>query len=288
MRSAVEELETQKHLLCLKIEDRKTWGLTGQEGRENNSGNNRFCALAKDELYSDKDDSNAGGGFGLGKAVLWRFSAFNTVIFASTPKDCPSGNQGLRFIGRASLPFHETEEDGQCAGDGWFGEYRERPDAGEYYGRWAASIWGKDAEEQAGECLIPRGEDDYGLSTLIVGFDDPQGKIGSPEEILDELEAAAMGSFWPAIVQNKATIRIRHEKNGEEIKSSNLIPTEHDQYGRPAQMLLAYHAGEIEQVDRLVKAGDRTVVQIVAITEKTLPVGERSAHSPPEGMPTCW
>jgi RNA polymerase primary sigma factor len=49
-------------------------------------------------------------------------------------------------------------------------------------------------------------------------------------------------------------------------------------------MLLAYHAGEIEQVDRLVKAGDRTVVQIpLAITEKTLSVGERPAHSPTTG-----
>ena len=172
MISAVEKLESDGHLLCLRIEDHKTWGLTGTEDRDEDSEKNRYCALVKDELYSDKDDSNAGGNFGLGKAVLWWFSAFSTVIFSSAPKDCPSGKTGTRFIGRASLPFHETEHDGQCSGDGWFGELRQRDDGGIYYGRYAESIWGDPATKLSADCYIPRTAEDYGLSTLIVGFDD--------------------------------------------------------------------------------------------------------------------
>ena len=78
------------------------------------------------------------------------------MIFSSAPKDCPSGKTGTRFIGRASLPFHETENDGPCSGDGWFGELRERERGGDYYGRYAESIWGEPATKLSADCSIPR------------------------------------------------------------------------------------------------------------------------------------
>src|SRR5439155_5920475 len=67
-----------KDLVLLRVEDRGTQGLTGEERREEGEIGHfvRFC---RGNLMSEKL-VNAGGSYGLGKAVNWRCSRISTVV----------------------------------------------------------------------------------------------------------------------------------------------------------------------------------------------------------------
>ena len=121
IRRAIEQMTTDGRLRILVIEDHGTCGLEGEEQRRNDEERNSFCALVRDDLYSDKPGTDSGGSFGLGKSVLWAYSGLKTALFASIPLNPPDGRSGIRVIGRTSLPYHETESDGACTGDGWLG-----------------------------------------------------------------------------------------------------------------------------------------------------------------------
>src|SRR5438309_1992450 len=117
----LERLERAKERLLLVVEDRGTLGLIGEEDGEGN-----FAALVRNNLDSNKQSGTAGGAFGLGKAVLWRMSAFSLVLFSSNlSKPTQAGNQYRRVMGRCDLPWHECgngdETSTTCAGPGWFG-----------------------------------------------------------------------------------------------------------------------------------------------------------------------
>jgi hypothetical protein len=71
----------------LWIEDRGTTGLVGDE-----QGSGNFAALCRDRLFSEKQRAESGGSFGLGKAVLWRFSLLSTV---ATQSRCPRRRPSL-------------------------------------------------------------------------------------------------------------------------------------------------------------------------------------------------
>ena len=163
-------------------------------------------------------------------------------------------------------------------------ELRQRDDGGDYYGRYAESIWGDPATKLSADCLIPRAAEDYGLSTLIVGFDDPQKDLGSPKQILKDIERAAFDSFWPAMTKGKVKVTVNHEVNGEEVFTKTLAPKQDEQYPLVANLLDDYNAGKIEQLDRLVKPGDRTVVSVpISINEKLLDSADRPSHKALKG-----
>src|SRR3989442_9866552 len=97
----LDELQENKGLLLLTVEDRNTHGLTGEDDAEESN----YTSLVLDTLYSLKPDATAGGSYGLGKAVLWAFSGVSTVVFHSTVRDKSKGLRN-RLIARAQLPTH--------------------------------------------------------------------------------------------------------------------------------------------------------------------------------------
>ena len=194
-------------LLLLTIEDRHTTGLEGPE----EGGTSNFTALCKDRLYSHKDDTTAGGSYGLGKSVLWAFSGFSTVLFNSNLNDCPADQENPRLIGRSLLPSHQVgQHDAEMGyrGPGWFGRCTQT-DAGEK----AESIWGKTAQRLSSALYLDR-DVAPGTSILIPGFRDPtDDKSKDTSTFIDEFQRASAKYFWPAIVDN-SSLQVSVEANG--------------------------------------------------------------------------
>ena len=254
---AIEEMNKKERLLLLSIEDRGTDGLTGREQRKTDSEVNRFSALVRDELYSDKEDPSAGGSYGLGKILLWAYSAFKTVLFSSVPKDCPNGHKGLRFIGRTSLPYHETTDDDRCAGPGWLGIPWGDQEVNAH-DRYAVSVWGQEAKQHARNCIADRDENDHGLTTVIVGFEEPGQETRDPEEIVSSIRQAVLESFWPAITLNHLSVTVIHECDGECINELNIDPSADPVYSQLAGLLGDYKSNRLEVKDRLENVGEST------------------------------
>lgn len=262
---AIAEMYAKDRLLLLAIEDRGTDGLTGNEIRVADDEINRFSALVRDELYSDKDASDAGGSYGLGKILLWAYSAFKTVLFSSVPRTCPDGRAGLRFIGRTSLPYHETDVDGRCAGAGWLGVPRDDGD-----GRHAVSVWSREAVDIAERCVAGRAGDDFGLTTVIVGFEEPGQETRAVGEIVDSIREAALESFWPALARGHVRIAIAHERDGETVHETAVDPLESPGYAELASLLGDYDAGRLLQKERLDAEGDAALQHVLLEVPKRL------------------
>ena len=240
LRFGLDQVERSDELLLLRIEDRGTSGLIGEE-----SGEGNFAALTRNNLDSSKASATAGGAFGLGKAVFWRTSLISTVFFhsnlATATKD---GRRRGRIIGRAELPWHSVA-DLNYAGPGWFGR---RVDAR------AESFW--EAGVLADDLKLGRDYDEPGTSVLVVGFHDPTSDVTlSPRDLALDIEKAAARHFWPALADDRLSVRVKTLENDEvtsdvQVESERLQPAFVDALKRHAQ-------GHV--VDALVEPGDVAV-----------------------------
>ncbi len=246
IRSALDQMQATG-LRLLVIEDTGTKGLEGAEKRSTDAEKNPFCALVKDELYSDKGDETSGGSFGLGKSVLWAFSGLKTVLFSSIPDNPPAGKSGLRFCGRAALPWHTTEEDGACTGAGWFG----RAIAPDEPSRRAESLWDVEAAAIAEACLCSRADKDTGLSAVIVGYSEPGESDRPLTEEADLMVAAVLESFWPAITTGALAVTVQVEQNGVVVLKRDVIPSAHPGYRQLGELLTRFHAGKLSETETL-------------------------------------
>ncbi|EDM81680.1 hypothetical protein PPSIR1_22224 [Plesiocystis pacifica SIR-1] len=200
LREFLAAMEREGKLLVLRIEDRGTVGLTGDEDGDGS----HFRALCKDTLFSVKAREGAGGSYGLGKSVLWTFSGLSTVLFASELSTLPKGCRSPRVIGRAELPYHEVEGVG-FTGPGWFG--REVEVSG---GRRAESIWAKTAQTLAERLGIAREHQYSGTTILVLGFREPAlEQARSPAQIASELGREAARWFWPAMEPSFRGLELR-------------------------------------------------------------------------------
>ena len=259
IEAAIQKMKDDGKLRLLVIEDRNTKGLSGTERRGSDQEKNSFCALVRDELYSDKHGDDSLGSFGLGKSLLWAYSGFDTVLFSSVPFEPPGSKEGLRFIGRTCLPYHETAEDGRCTGDGWLGVAREPDD---YDKRHADSVWGNEAEKLARDCKCHRENDDYGLSAVVVGFSDPElPDMEDAFEVAAEIKKSVLESFWPAISTDRLSVVVEVQKNEDLTDVFQVKPGEHPAYQVPVQLLQAFHDEELEEKERL-DDGESTVCRV--------------------------
>ncbi|MEZ5343578.1 MAG: hypothetical protein R2706_19730 [Acidimicrobiales bacterium] len=181
-------------LIVLTIEDSATEGLTGDEHEDGN-----FSRLVRHTLVTDEGGGQRGGSFGIGKAVLWRFSSISTVLFA-TRTDQEGGLTDLRAIGRAELPFHRTldQKSTDWSGPGWFGIV----DTLENQQQRAISVWGEAAEVAVAPALIDRRHNQQsGTSIAVLDFFEPereeQRSVGDVAS--DILESTARW-FWPSLI----------------------------------------------------------------------------------------
>lgn len=190
---SLAEFDKRQRLLVLEIEDRDTVGLTGDEL----TGESHFRALCKDTLYSHKQTTSAGGSYGLGKSVLWGFSAFSTVLFNSQLSIELDGQDSPRLIGRAELPTHDSQSE-TFAGSGWFGRKAKQR---------AESLWGARAAERAGDLRMARTSGTSGTSILVVGFRDPTGDGDrSVSDLSSGIRDAIEREFWPALIMPQSPL----------------------------------------------------------------------------------
>jgi hypothetical protein len=194
MLKEIEKLEFEQRLRLLLIEDSNTTGLYGGEKQKNTP----FKSLVKDKLFSTKDDQYAGGSHGLGKSVLWGFSAFSTVFFYSKIKSQLAEEAKFhRFLARTAIPSHEIVNQGYT-GSGWFGK-----EITTKKGSYATSIFGTDAKIRAQQLLMDREDESPGTSILVFGFREPiRGEEREAEEIISDLKKASAEWFWPTICRD--------------------------------------------------------------------------------------
>ena len=240
LRFGLDQVEESDELLLLRIADRGTSGLIGEE-----SGEGNFAALTRNNLDSSKASVTAGGAFGLGKAVFWRTSLISTVFFhsnlATATKD---GRRRGRIIGRAELPWHSVE-DRNYAGPGWFGR---RVDAR------AESFW--EADVLADDLKLTRSDAEPGTSVLVVGFHDPTSDSTlSPRDLALEIEKAAARHFWPALADDRLSVRVETLEN-DEVTSSVQVESQRLQ---PAFVDALQKHTQGQGVDALLEPGDVAV-----------------------------
>lgn len=197
LQRSVEQLERDRELLLLRIDDFGTGGLVGGDLEPDRP----FASLCIDELFSVKKAEGSGGSYGLGKSVLWRFSALSTVLFASYPSEYPLGGHGLRVFGRAQLPWHRIGSEsyqGAC----WYGRTAVadgKPTA--------LSIWGDSALEVARPLFLDRPREP-GTSILVVGFSPPAEDVSGGDAIARALVEAASTHFWPVLGGNESKLQV--------------------------------------------------------------------------------
>ena len=99
LKAGLESMKSS-NLVCLKISDYGTDGLTGDDWDEKGNFRKALCA----EFFHRKR-VGLGGCFGLGKAVSWMHSRIFTVLFSSRI----AGKKKLRIFGRSEIPAHEMD-----------------------------------------------------------------------------------------------------------------------------------------------------------------------------------
>lgn len=218
---ALDEIDSGR-LLLLQIQDSGTKGLTGPE--DGTAGN--FAALCKHVLVTNDDKAARGGSYGLGKAVLWRFSALETVLFGSAFHD-EGGDADHRLFGRTELPFHDAEGE-QWAGPGWFGLPEQLAS-----GRRARSV--RDGEALAqGEALFVGREPAAGTGTtaVIVGFSEPaQERPRAVEEVVRDIAKSASTWFWPRLGDGSLIVEARGFVGGDPVIEELAEPAMADEPG---------------------------------------------------------
>ena len=210
LKAGLESMKSSD-LVCLKISDYGTDGLTGDDWDE--KGNFRKLCV---QNFSTGKESGLGGSFGLGKAVSWMHSRIFTVLFSSRIE----GRKKLRIFGRSEIPAHEM--DGKSWLDGAYMGSESEKDGIPI----AESTWMK--ERDAEKILLNRdNETECGTTILIPTFHEPDrddtgsSGIRDPEELCRDFTKAASKWFWPAISWERLDFKARVFR--EEGKSAEYI-----------------------------------------------------------------
>lgn len=212
--SSSDILEDKYPMKILYIEDYGTRGLVGPESERERDRFDRphcFLGLCRNVGDSQKGKEMLGGTYGLGKTVLWKLSRINLVMFYSKLSDPYNkiddpADYHSRFFGQIRLPGHDLG-DNAFKGEGFFGNRLETL---------TSSLFNSEAEAAAESLGFKlRSREETGTSILIVDFDDPD--VDDDKEIASEttenMRKAAEKYFWPAIVDDRLSIRCRAESS---------------------------------------------------------------------------
>jgi hypothetical protein len=241
IRAGLDAMEAAESLVLLRVADYGCRGLTGPEFPDDDVPSEdygNFIKLCRLDLFSGKDKA-AGGSFGLGKAVYWRFSRLQTVLFNSVlaAHDAVDGHAANRLFGVNQGVVHRHHDKGY-QGRGFFG----RPDS---HGH-VASVWDDPSLVQS--LHLARADRRPGTSALLVGFYDPD----RPELALDgqdlttlarELRAGIEENFWPLLTRGGMGVRI--EVVDGDVRSSEVVdPAE--TYTELVRALRRFDAGDVD------------------------------------------
>ena len=261
IKAGVEAMEQADDLVLLQIADYGCRGLTGPEfndGPEDAYGN--FVKLCRLDLFSGKDEA-AGGSFGLGKAVYWRFSRLQTVLFNSSlaAGDAVDGKTENRLFGVNAGVIHECGGQ-RFQGRGYFGV-----SAGED----VSSTWA-DAQTAAG-LHLNREDTRPGTTALLLGFYDPDEPEGGTSSISALITAAGNlrrgveSNFWPLLTRGGLKVTIRVIDNGDVVEKIAVDPGE--TYHELTRALRMFDKGQISE--------DLTKPDAIIVRDIEIPISER-------------
>lgn len=263
LQSGLDALKSASSLTLLRIADYGARGLTGPEFAEGNADTyGNFVKLCRLDLYSGKDKTS-GGSFGLGKAVYWRFSRLQTVLFNSTLQagDTVKGRRLNRILGVNQGVVHQLSGT-NYQGRGFFGVQEANGDI--------ASVW-EDAD-LAGRLWLTREDDRPGTSALLLGFYDPDepdkglGDIAQVHQFAKSLEAAIEEEFWPLLTRDRLRVRVE-VLDGEKVVYQHTVDPE-EQYTELVNALRKVDSGQIDEA--LTELGDVVVRDVpIAISART-------------------
>lgn len=241
IRAGLEAVEGGDSLVLLRVADYGCRGLTGPEFPDDDvpsSDYGNFIKLCRLDLFSGKDEA-AGGSFGLGKAVYWRFSRLQTVLFNSVlaEEDAVEGLRRNRLFGVNQGVVHTTDGVGY-QGRGYFGDPVD--DDG------VASVW--ENEPLAHKLYLDRRDPRPGTSALLLGFYDPDrpdmggDKLG---ELAKELREGIEENFWPLLARGGMKVRIEIE-DGPHREEIQVDPEE--TYTELVRALRRFDDGDVDDV----------------------------------------
>lgn len=258
LQSGLRAIESSESLTLLRIADYGARGLTGPEFAEGSlTDYGNFVKLCRLDLYSGKNRA-AGGSFGLGKAVYWRFSRLQTVLFNSTvPREnAVNGQWRNRLIGVNQGVVHQIDNKSH-QGRGFFGVPDSKGDV--------ASVW--DQQQLVDSLQLSRMDDRPGTSALLVGFYDPDepekglGEIVELKSFAKRLSNAIEEDFWPLLTRNRLRVHVEVLDGDTKVFEHVVDPAE--QY---TELALALEQFDAEQVDDTLEKVGSIVVRDVPIT----------------------
>lgn len=194
LKQGLEQVEQERFLDWLIVEEHGTSGLTGPE-----TGDGSFAALCRNNFDSQQKNMAAGGSFGLGKAALWIASRVSTVLFSSAVhgSDLPNGKTNPRVFGRTELVWHRHEGI-DYAGPGWFGQPDQAHD--QINSAWCNYLWLR-------EIGLDRPAGVSGTSIGIVGFHDADSETTpTPEKLLEKLANSAAKWYFPVMADGRLSV----------------------------------------------------------------------------------
>lgn len=263
LQSGLAALESAESLTLLRIADYGARGLTGPEWAEGDpTAYGNFVKLCRLDLYSGKDRAS-GGSFGLGKAVYWRFSRLQTVLFNSTiaPADAVGGRWRNRLIGVNQGVVHQMGS-ASFQGRGFFGVPEPGGDI--------ASAW--DRRDVIDALRLTREDDRPGTSALIVGFYDPDepdkglGEIGETRQFAKSLGSAIEEEFWPLLTRERLRVRVEVIDGDDIIYEHRVDPGA--QYTELTNALRKFDEGNIDE--SLHELGDVVVRDVpIQVSRRT-------------------
>ena len=196
LRQGLEQVEQEKFLDWLIVEEHGTSGLVGSE-----VGVGQFAALCRNNFDSHQKNTSAGGSFGLGKAALWIASRVSTVLFSSSVQknELPEGKSNPRIFGRTELVWHQHDQ-ADYSGPGWFGVPNQTAD--QVVSTWSNPGWLR-------EIGLDRPDGTTGTSIGIVGFHDADSEsTPSASELLNKLAASAAMWYFPVMTDGRLKVTI--------------------------------------------------------------------------------
>jgi hypothetical protein len=173
----------------IREEDYRTW--PGETPKA-------YRALCRDDARREKVSLGSGGTFGLGKAVLWRASAIQTVLFFSR-LSVPFDGVTYRAAGQARLCTHIIPPN----------EHRGIGFGGIMDGAFCAPLRNHEAVQfaRAVGLSLRSEESSYGTSIIIPFWEQPKPQHDDDEENPPGLLARyAARFFWPAIDSGKLEV----------------------------------------------------------------------------------
>lgn len=242
LRAGLEAFESPAPHVLLRIADYGCRGLTGPEFTDDDilsTDFGNFIKLCRLDLFSGKEEA-AGGSFGLGKAVYWRFSRLQTVLFNSVvaDEDAVQGRTQNRVFGVNQGVRHRHAGKGY-EGRGYFGLLDSSGDV--------ASVW--EDQDLVDSLHLTREDRRPGTTALLIGFYDPdrpdlgQNKDGLTE-IAQELRAGIEENFWPLIARGRLQVRVE-VVDGDNVTTAQVAPEE--TYAELVQALRRFDAGDLDQ-----------------------------------------